>query len=502
MGTVTASKRSVTIPAGEITFSTDLLRIYYGELARSHRRAVMYRARGRGLRLPGAPAASPRPLALCLAARFFPYRPFYRWLSYSQDPSTGLPMAAKGFMARREFSFTIENDIYIRYLSFGSEAELVRGIQSRQPHKIDIGAVFSHPPCNKESTKKGAFKPVERELIFDIDLTDYDEIRTCCSGAAICRRCWPFMTVAIRVIDRGLREDFGFKHIFWVYSGRRGVHCWVCDRSARALGNEGRSAIVEYFSTITGSMEKNADELVSIALPLHPSLSRALADLEAFFLRVMAPESGQGLLADGASEQWERVLSFLPDVAALKDSIRGAWAKAGVTPTQRWAQLKSAVAGVRASLGGGHYSEKNALDKAVPTIIMAFTYPRIDVNVTKGTNHLLKSPFCVHPKTGRVCVPIVAEDCESFDPFDVPTIPRLVAEYDQYKKENPTAEEEPGSSSASTATAVSPAEAWRQTSLGDYMAKWERGFLRPMERDIAAAMRRRAERAAASTGEW
>jgi DNA primase small subunit len=116
---------------------------------------------------------------------------------------------------------------------------------------------------------------------------------------------------------------------------------------------------------------------------------------------------------------------------------------------------------------------------AVDDIIIQYTYPRIDTEVSKKLNHLLKSPFCIHPGTGsssplpssssssvcladlsstkgRVCVPLLASEVESFDPDAVPTVGQLLMELE-------------GVSSSGDDKA-----GWEKTSLRPYVELFER----------------------------
>ncbi|XP_010533590.1 PREDICTED: DNA primase small subunit isoform X2 [Tarenaya hassleriana] len=353
----------------------------------------------------------------------FPYNDIFRWLSYGNDGKH--PGCDEFYFGRREFSFTLENDVYVRYMSFKNASAMEESIKGKCPFKIDIGAVYNVDPYKRRAYAESGdnvFTPVERELVFDIDITDYDDVRYCCSGADVCHSCWPLMTVAIKVIDTALREDFGFKHILWVFSGRRGVHCWVCDAKARRLTNEQRAAIAEYFHVYKGN-ENKARKVALMGHALHPFLARSYVDfLKNFFEdKLLATQK-----IFSSKEKYEKVLEMIPD-EDIKSELREKWENAArpslseeAISITRWEQLKNVLLSKK--------QKAQSLRMCIEEIVFTFAYPRIDLEVSKQMNHLLKAPFCVHPKTGLVCVPIDPNNCDEFDPLAVPTLSLLLQE--------------------------------------------------------------------------
>ena len=61
------------------------------------------------------------------------------------------PGRASKYFSHREFSFTLKDDVYIRYQSFSDQKDMEKEIQKRCPYKIDIGAVFSQKVIKRQS---------------------------------------------------------------------------------------------------------------------------------------------------------------------------------------------------------------------------------------------------------------------------------------------------------------------------------------------------------------
>jgi DNA primase small subunit len=260
--------------------------------------------------------------------------------------------------------------------------------------------------------------------------------------------------MAMKVVDTALREDFGFEHILWVYSGRRGAHAWVCDPRARSLPDDRRRAIAGYLDVVRGGSQSG--KRVNMKRPLHPHMSRSLEILKPFFAQTTLVD--QDTFA--SSEQAERLLSLLPD-KTLNDALRKKWdSSPDRSSTNKWADIDAL-----AKTGKSSTLNPTTLRDAKQDIVLEYTYPRLDAEVSKKMIHLLKSPFVIHPGTGRVCVPIDAKMADEFDPLSVPTVTQLLAEIDAWDAEHSSgnAGAEAGQGESST-----PSDSQGSRKLQDY----------------------------------
>ena len=117
--------------------------------------------------------------------------------------------------------------------------------------------------------------------------------------------------------------------------------------------------------------------------------------------------------------------------------------------------------------------------------MLQYTYPRLDAEVSKHRNHLLKAPFCIHPKTGRVCVPVDPRTVDKFDPARVPTVQQLLRELDSASASAaPTAaSRETGDDGAGAGAGASGEHHadWEKTSLKAYVDMLDKHVMGLME---------------------
>ncbi|KAK4124466.1 prim-pol domain-containing protein [Parathielavia appendiculata] len=416
--------------------------------------------------------------------RFFPWRYMFQWLNHSPVPTNDFK--------HREFSLWLHNDAVMRYQSYTTSDLFRKDVLRLMPRRIEIGPVYTADPRDRKTFRNStAFVPMAKELCFDIDLTDYDDIRTCCDKANICNKCWRFTTMAIKVLDTALREDFGYHHILWVYSGRRGVHAWVCDKQARTLQDHQRKAIASYFEVVSG---KAGGKRVNIRRPLHPHLSRSIDLLKEHFQHDVletqdpwaSPEKADALL-----------LQHIPD-PDLREALRKKWdASPGRPSSSKWADIDALA---QTGAVGAAFDPKDLLD-AKQDILLEHAYPRLDIAVSQKLNHLLKSPFVIHPGTGRVCVPIDRDNLDGFDPLNVPTLQGLVREVDAWGGGETTdggvagaadggAGGGDGGGGGASSQEVKHVQDWEKTSLKPYIEYFRSFVTALMKEEREAAVKR------------
>ena len=97
-----------------------------------------------------------------------------------------------------------------------------------------------------------------------------------------------------------------------------------------------------------------------------------------------------------------------------------------------------------------------------------------------------QAPFCVHPKTGRVCVPIDPAAAWEFDPDAVCTVGALLNQLNS------------SSSAGAAAAAAAGEEPWRGTDMGPAVDTFRACFLDALQADVRAGLAEKARAAAAA----
>merc|ERR1719376_638770 len=243
-------------------------------------------------------------------------------------------------------------------------------------------------------------------------------------------KCWPLMCCAIEVMEATLRNDFGLKHLLWVFSGRRGIHCWVGDDVTRTLDVQQRSAMIDYLKLYEGnSMNKFKVDLhiERSGFDIHSSLSRAFEICIKYF-------KDCSLAIQGVLDTMEGVQYFSEQIRFPQIQQEVYHHLSGMVDSDdydaKWKGVEDIfnkymdTARKGASSNGGMFVDRKqgkiAMQANMMELVFSYVFPRLDVEVSRHVNHLLKSPFCVHPKTGKVCTIIDPKTCHTFDPHGQP----------------------------------------------------------------------------------
>lgn len=248
------------------------------------------------------------------------------------------------------------------------------------------------------------------------------------------------------------------------------MHCWVCDESARKLSSAVRSGIVEYLSLVKGGHD--VKKKVHLNEKVHPFVRKSINIIKKYFEEYALVD--QDILEN--KENWDKILALVPET--IHDELQKGFQRFHSSP-QRWEYLKK--------VANAQQNTKN--DKCGPwlewEIMLQYCFPRLDINVSKGVNHLLKSPFSVHPKTGRISVPIDFQKVDQFDPFAVPTISAICRELDVVS----TSEREKEENEADSRHRVRD---YKRTSLAPYVKIFEQ-FLENLDKSRKGALLKKSD---------
>lgn len=349
----------------------------------------------------------------------YPFPAIFSWLNRQNESKRN--HLKDNCIRTREFAMAFRSGAYKRYNSVSTLPEFKEMVVKFNPDRFEIGAMYNKPPKDREILMKSELVAKSKELVFDIDMDDYDAFRTCCQGAQVCDKCWKFITLAIEVINVALKDDFGFHDMIWVYSGRRGAHCWCNDERAMQLTDMQRRNVLDYLNVIR---DRSLSKRLALKRPYHPHLLRSLNMLKPYFMEFILEEQ------DPWRNDNDALKTLLPNLSDknLTDALTKYWVsdEPNRSSLDKWNDIDEFASNLKFNSPQRRKDFMYRLKDCKEDIVLLILYPKLDIEVTRQLIHLLKAPFCIHPATGNVCVPI---EPSTFTPDKAPKVSTILEEF-------------------------------------------------------------------------
>jgi DNA primase small subunit len=307
--------------------------------------------------------------------------------------------------------------IKVRDIDKSSKEKLRKEIRIRKPTIIDIGQFYD----NFKDIGGSIFLTKNmKEFVFDIDINDFDvdenkdklllfkafniinnnndskfkslRICDCIGDKKVCKECWYLIGSSALVIKFFMEYLFQIKNFLWIYSGNRGIHCWINNRELNMLNSEARKS---FLKSISFPSDESLLELLSEENNMIMDLFKQLNIYfnEYILLNPTIFQKLKPLIL-------EFINSYYP---LIYDKLNEIW-KNDSNNLDNWNKFEK----FSKSITQWKIKNKNIIQPH-KFIIFRLLYPRFDENVNL-LHHLLKLPFSIHSKTQNLSFPVKYEE--------------------------------------------------------------------------------------------
>lgn len=307
-----------------------------------------------------------------------------------------------------------------RYDDKDTDEKFISLIKKVLPKYIDCGKIITNLKDDTNSSINMTF--IKKQLVFDIDASDYDNtndnrlglltafnnnnniiksLRVCdCQGTKrVCKDCWYLLSSASLILLYFIKNLFGDEtKILWVYSGNRGIHCWLKDSDLDLFNSHQRESIIEDISLET---DKEIINILNTNNPLYMDL--LTNTLYPFFIKYII--TNKPLF----NKLKPLILQFIKVYyTTIYNNLANLW-NDHKSEEDHWNIFESI---------SKLYTEWKYQNHKLPSphlfIIMRLLYIILDKRVTKEVSHLLKLPYSIHKTTNRLSFPLTQDQIMDF----------------------------------------------------------------------------------------